>query len=178
MADDIVTDETPPSEPPDATPEGGDDDLGDGGKKALAAERAAARAADKRAKAAEAELAKLREANATESEKALAAAKAEGRNEALATANTRILTAEVKAAAAGVLQDPDDAVRLLDLDQFEVGEDGAVDVKAIKAEVAALAKAKPYLSVGATPAPLPGAGATPSQGISMDDLIRSKARGH
>lgn len=164
---------------PDPTPPAAEaDDLGDAGKKALAAERKAAREAEKRAKSLEAELEKLRLENASDSEKAIAAAKAEGRTEALTVSNSRILRAEVKAAAAGVLQDPDDAVRLLDLDAFEVGEDGEVDTKAIAAEVAALAKAKPYLAVGAKPTALPGGGATPSQGFSMDDLIRRKARGH
>lgn len=167
---------TPDPEPtPDPTPESDPDDgLGDAGKKALAAERAAAKAAEKRAKAAEAELAKLREATATDSEKALAAAKAEGAAEALVTAHRMILTAEVKAAAAGVLQDPDDAVRLLDLDGFEVGGDGVVDVKAITREVEALAKAKPYLAAGAKPAPLPGGGATPSNGTDPNAWLRSK----
>jgi len=178
---DAATDAPPadeaPAEEPTAAP-ADDDGLGDAGKKALAAERAAAKAAEKRAKAAEAELEKIRLANASDAEKAAAAAKAEGRAEALAVSNARLLRAEVKAAAAGVLNDPDDAVRLLDLDEFEVDEDGEVDAKAIKAAVQRLADAKPYLAVGAKPAALPGGGATPSQGFSMDDLIRRKARGH
>lgn len=124
------------------------------------------------------ELEQLRESTASESEKAIAAAKAEGRTEALAVATRRILTAEVKAAAGGVLQDPEDAVRLLDLAEFEVDDDGEIDAKAITAAVRRLAESKPYLAVGAKPTALPGGGATPSQGISMDDLIREKARGH
>lgn len=175
MTDTPTPDEAPAEEPTDAPAE--DDGLGDAGKKALAAERAAAKAAEKRAKAAEAELEKLRLASASAEEKALAAAKAEGRNEALAVSNARLLRAEVKAAAAGVLQDPDDAVRLLDLDEFEVGEDGEVNAKALRAAVQRLAESKPYLAVGAKPTALPGGGATPSQGFSMDDLIRQKARG-
>ncbi len=178
---DTATDTPPaddaPVEEPTAAP-AEDDGLGDAGKKALAAERAAAKAAEKRAKAAEAELEKVRLANASAEEKAIAAAKAEGRTEALATANVRLVRAEVKAAAGGVLQDPEDAVRLLDLTEFEVDDDGEVDTKAITAAVRRLAESKPYLAVGAKPTALPGGGATPSQGFSMDDLIRRKARGH
>lgn len=170
---DAPADEAPPEEPTAAPAE--DDGLGDAGKKALAAERAAAKAAEKRAKALEAELEKLRLANASAEEKAVAAARAEGRTEALTAANARLVRAEVKAAAAGVLNDPDDAVNLLNLDEFEVDEDGEVDAKAIKAAVQRLADAKPYLAAGAKPAALPGGGATPSQGFSMDDLIRRKA---
>lgn len=174
MADDTTDDTT--AEPDDADVKPPTDDLGDAGKRALDAERKAARAAERKAKDLEKRLAEIEAQNQTEAEKAIAAAKAEGRTEALSVANRRIVTAEVKAAAAGVLQDPDDAVRLLDLDAFEVGDDGEVDIKAIKAEVAALAKAKPYLSVGAKPAPLPAGGATPSSGPSMDDLLRGAAR--
>jgi hypothetical protein len=166
-----------PNEEPAAEP-AEDDGLGDAGKKALAAERATAKAAEKRAKAAEAELERVRLENASAEEKAIAAARAEGRTEALATANVRLVRAEVKAAAGGVLQDPEDAVRLLDLAEFGVDDDGEVDTKAITAAVRRLAESKPYLAVGAKPTALPGGGATPSQGFSMDDLIRRKARGH
>lgn len=152
MTDTPTPDEAPAEEPTAAPAE--DDGLGDAGKKALAAERAAAKAAEKRAKAAEAE-----------------------RTEALATANVRLVRAEVKAAAGGVLQDPEDAVRLLDLTEFEVNDDGEVDTKAITAAVRRLAESKPYLAVGAKPTALPGGGAMPSNGSSMDDLIRKAARG-
>lgn len=119
---------------------------------------------------------KLQEQNQTEAEKALEAARAEGRAEANSVANTRLLRAELKAAASGVLQDPDDAVRLLDLDEFEVGDDGEIDTKALRAAVDRLAAAKPYLAAGAKPAPLPGGGATPSRDSSMDDFLRQAAR--
>lgn len=136
-----------------------------------------ARKNEERAKAnakAAKELEKLREATATESEKAINAAKAEGRTEALSVANARIVKAELKAAASGVLQDPDDAVAHIDPSQFEVDDDGNVDTKAIKAEVARLAAAKPYLTAGGKPAPLPGGGAAPAAGVSMDDWMRGK----
>lgn len=127
----------------------------------------------------EREYKRLQEANQTEAEKAIAAARAEGRTEGLSVSNARILRAEVKAAAGGVLQDPNDAVRLLDLDEFEVGEDGEIDAKAIKAAVSRLAKDKPYLAAGVKPSALPGGGAMPSTGQTqnMDDVIRAAARG-
>lgn len=165
-----------PDTQPDPEPVADAGDLGDAGKRALEAERKAARAAERRAKDLERRLAEIESANQTEAEKAVAAARAEGRTEALSVANRRVVAAEVKAAAAGVLQDPDDAVSMLDLDQFGVDDDGNVDLKAIKAEIAALAKAKPYLSVGAKPAPLPAGGAMPSSGPSMDDALRAAVR--
>lgn len=147
---------------------------GDGSKEAVLADLARERKVRQKL---ERDLAKMQEANQTEAEKALAAAKAEGRTEALSVANTRLVRAEIKAAAAGVLQDPDDATAHIDVSAFEVDDNGDVDTKAIKAEVERLVKAKPYLAAGVKPAPLPGGGAMPSTGSSMDDLIRRAARG-
>lgn len=91
----------------------------------------------------EAELAKLqgREAEYQEQLKARQMEQA-----ALARANERILKAEIRAAAAGKLEDPDDALSFLDLSSFEVGEDGDVDTDAIARAVEDLVKAKPYLA--------------------------------
>src|SRR5690625_6678195 len=55
-------------------------------------------------------------------------------SEALAKANARIVRSEVKAAAAGKLADPSDAYKFLDLDQFEVDDDGNVDEDEIRSE--------------------------------------------
>lgn len=146
--------------------EGGDGDLGDlgdGGKKAIAAERAAAKEAEKARKAAEKRasdleerLAKIDEANQTESEKALEKARKEAaeaaRVEVLATSNERLLKAEVRAAAGGKLADPEDAVRLLDLGDFSVGDDGDVDRTPIDKAITDLLETKPYLAAnGHTP---------------------------
>lgn len=62
-------------------------------------------------------------------------------------ANQKILSSEVKAAAKGVLADPKDAYKFLDLDSFEVSDDGDVDESAIKAALDALIETKPYLAV-------------------------------
>ena len=124
------------------------DALGDAGKKALdamKAERKAARdaaAAEKaRADALQAKLdGKEAEFQADQEKRAAEAA-------ALAKANDRIRRSEIKAAAKGVLNDPTDAFKYLDLEQFEVGDDGDVDEAAIAAALDDLIKTKPYLAV-------------------------------
>lgn len=66
--------------------------------------------------------------------------------DALAKATDRIRRAEIKAAAKGKLADPADAYRFLDLDQFEVSDDGDVDEDEIAAAIDDLLKSKPYLA--------------------------------
>lgn len=167
--------ETPPEAPP--APAASDDEpLGEPGKAALKAERARAAKAEKELKKLRDEAA-AREAEAmSESEKAIAAAKAEGVSEATAAANRRIVRSEVKALAAKKLNDPADAVAMLDLDQFEVDGDGEVDEAAITAALDALVAAKPYLAAsprsggagdadGGARTPPPGAG-------TLDDQIK------
>ncbi len=66
--------------------------------------------------------------------------------EADAKANRKIVRAEVKAAAAGKFADPGDAVAFLNLDEFEVDEDGEVDGDAISAALDDLLKKKPHLA--------------------------------
>lgn len=137
------------------------DDLGDAGKKALEAERAARKAAEKEAKRVrglEAELASLREQQMSEQEKAIEQARTsaaeEARNEALTEVNRRLFRAEVKAAAAGkvadpdLLNDPEVAMSLLGLDEVPVTDDGEVDAEAISAALDDLIERKPYLAVG------------------------------
>lgn len=148
--------------------------LGDAGKAALDAERSARAAAEKEAKAAKAELEELRKANMSEQEKAVAEAKEAGKAEALTVANARLLKSEAKAAAGGKLADPSDAPALLgDLDRFL--KDDEIDTKAMASAIDALVKAKPYLAPSGRPGPLPGGGAKPSAGQSMDDWLRSQA---
>lgn len=68
------------------------------------------------------------------------------KDEALAGANQRILKAEFRAAAAGKLNDPADALAYIDLSSFEVSDDGAVDSDAIAAAITDLITTKPYLA--------------------------------
>lgn len=89
-------------------------------------------------------------------------------------ANARIVRAEVKAAAGAKLADPGDAVRLLDLDQFKVDDDGEVDAKAVAAAIDDLVKAKPYLA--ANSGGKGGKGGAPDLGQGRRDGTKLTAR--
>ncbi|MFE9765110.1 hypothetical protein ACFYPC_11345 [Streptomyces sp. NPDC005808] len=123
----------------DTDPEGADK-LGDPGKRALASMKGKWRAERDRAKELERKLAEKDGADETETVRRKAEA------DATAKANGRILRAEVKAAAAGKLADPADAYKFLDLDQFEVDDDGNVDSEEVAEAIEELIKNKPYLA--------------------------------
>ncbi|MDF2915985.1 MAG: hypothetical protein K0S70_202 [Microbacterium sp.] len=126
----------------------GEEALGDPGKKALdtmKAERNAAKAEAAQAKAeAAALLAKIEgkeaEFKAEQERRAVEAT-------ALSKANERIKKAEIRALAAGKLNDPADALRYLDLDEIEVSDDGEVDTAAVREALERLISTKPYLAV-------------------------------
>lgn len=89
-------------------------------------------------------------------------------------ANRRIVKAEVKALAADTFADPDDAVRLLDLDDIEVDEDGEVDSDDVRAQLDALLARKPHLGKPAAD----GKGKpTPKADRSQGSTSRDKATG-
>ena len=122
--------------------------LGDAGKKALDAMKTKWKAADADRKRLADEFAALKaQVEGKEREHAATLEAQRVKDEALAAANQRILKAEVRVAAAGKLADPQDALRFLDLSEFEVGSDGEVDGKAVAAAIADLIKTKPYLAV-------------------------------
>lgn len=150
-------DDDPDGEPGDGDPDGGDDGepdddgqgdddpegadaLGEPGKRALAAMKDKLKAEKARRRELEQQLADKDGAD----EAATARRKAEAA--ALARANSRILKAEIRAAAKGRLNDPKDALTFLNLDQFEVGEDGDIDTEEIDEAIEDLLKAKPYLA--------------------------------
>lgn len=159
IVDGEPTGATPPDAPApdDDPPDAGADALGDAGKQAL--DRMKAARNDERAKrqAAERELAELRAKAAdqgkTPDQAAIDAARRDGEAAALAKANERIIRAELRAAAAGKLQDPGDALRFVELSAFEVGADGSVDVDALADAISDLVKTKPYLAAGAKQEP-------------------------
>lgn len=64
----------------------------------------------------------------------------------LERANQKILRSEIKAAAAGKLNDPADAYRFLNLEEFEVTDDGEVDEDEIVTAIESLIADKPYLA--------------------------------
>lgn len=153
-----------------------DPKLGAAGERALREERSARTKAEREAKAAKKELDELKAASATDAEKAIAKAKEEGKAEALKAANARVLRSEIKAAAAGKLADPNDAVRLLDSDEF-TNDDGDVDDKKLKAAIDTLLKDKPYLAGKSRANGDAGGGPRGKDAApSMDDWLRSTAK--
>jgi hypothetical protein len=128
----------------------------------------------KRLQGLESDMEKLREASQTEQEKALADARKEAAStattEATTKANRRVLTAEIKAAAGTKLADPADAVRLLDLDSFDIDDDGEVDQKAITAAIQDLLKTKPYLAANGK-LPTPSADGGPRRGTDSAENV-------
>jgi membrane protein involved in colicin uptake len=170
----VDTDDTETTEP-EAHAE--HDELNDGGKKALDAERKARRAAERAAKAAQAEIEKLKEAQLSEAERAVAEARREARAEALAEVNARVLRAEIKAVATGKLTDPADALTFLDPSEFDVSEDGEVDTKSISKAIDDLVKSKPYLAAQRVGGDVDSGarGTTPNPSGDMNLLIRRAA---
>jgi len=118
----------------------GADALGDKGKQAL--DRMKEKLKAERAKRRQAEQERDAASATDEADKA----RREVESVALSKANDRIRRSEVKAAAKGVLADPNDAFRFLDLDQFEVDDDGDVDEEEIAQAIAELVEKKPYLA--------------------------------
>lgn len=123
----------------DADPEGADA-LGDKGKRALASMKGKWRTERDKRRELEAKLAE--KDGADDAEQARRKAEAD----ATAKANARILKAEIRAVAKGRLADPKDALTFLDLDQFEVGDDGEIDPEEIEDAISDLLKDKPYLA--------------------------------
>ena len=147
--------ETPPDVEQDQTGQAdsaaGEEQLGDGGRKALDQERKARRDAERALKRQEAELEKLRTAQLSETERAVAEAKAAGRAEALQEANAKLVKAEAIAAAAGKLRDPELAASLLGNLEGYVDDSGDIDGERIAADIDELVTARPYLGVDKTP---------------------------
>lgn len=148
QAPDAVTDATEADEGDGDTEDDaeGAEELGDKGKQALDRMKAKLKAERERRVAAEAKAAQaLGEDDAARIER-----------EALAKANTRIVRAEIKAAAAGKLADPADALTFLSVDDFEVDDDGDVDTDEIAEAIDELLRRKPYLAAqGGTRRPKP-----------------------
>lgn len=128
--------DTPSTPPPAAASEPEGDDL--------AKWKALSRKNEKEAKAARAELERLQAASMSDQEKAVAQARAEGREEASKDFNRKLWHAEVRAQASGLLADPSDAVHLLDLEQFDMNAEP--NGKSIKSALEQLVQSKPYLS--------------------------------
>jgi hypothetical protein len=141
----LVVDEAP-VEAVDAPVEG-EEALGDPGKKALDAMKAQRKAALDEAKAAKAERDALKaQLEGRDQEYAAEQERQRVKDEALAAANKRILSAELRAAAKGKLADPTDAALYINLDEFEVSDDGEVDSDALASAIDDLIARKSHLA--------------------------------
>lgn len=143
--------EAPPADPPAGDPPAeGAENLGDPGKKAIDAMKAERNAARQEARDLKAQMAALQaqidSKDKPPEEQALEAARREAREEVMKEANEKLIKAEIRAAAAGKLADPTDALRLLDLGSFEVAGDGTIDTEAISDAIDNLIEKKPYLA--------------------------------
>lgn len=171
-----TTDTTPTVEPEPTTTEPPQPDAGlnEGGKRALEAERKARSEAEKAAKAATAELEKLRKLTMSETEKAIAEAKASARAELMAEVGAERVENAVRAATAGRNVDADALLDGLDRARF-LTDDGKPDTQKITEWVDRIAPK------GQTP-PKPaakdiGQGARPGATGASQILDRSELKG-
>ncbi|MER5862198.1 hypothetical protein [Kitasatospora sp. NPDC002040] len=140
-------------------------------------------AAEQRATEAEAEAARLRRSNAAQKGTDVAALRSELQAEIRSEFAAELLRAEVRAAAAGRLADPSDALALLDLSTL-AGQNGKADPAAVTAALDKLVKDKPYLAAtppqGAAPWGDVGAGqrraAEPEPSSPFDRLRRAYSK--
>lgn len=99
--------------------------------------------------------------------------------------NARLVRAQVTVEATALLQDPNDAARFLDISDYDVDDEGNVDAEAIKNDLKALIRDKPYLGKarrgdgrnGSNP-DQDGGSRSGGTGFSMDSLIRNAANRH
>lgn len=170
------TTETEPATTPE-TAEPAAEQLGEGGIRALEQERKARREAEKATKLLIAEIEQLKEKTMSDAERAIAEAKKQAREETLQDVNTRIVVTEIRAAAAGKLSDPADALKFVDATQFQVDDNGNVDVKAVNKAIEELIKSKPYLAAHKGSGDIDGGarGKPTSQQKDMNTIIRQAA---
>lgn len=191
------TEETPPEESSEESTEEstseeeepkGSDDAAAAKWKALARKHEAAAKKERAARE------KAEAANATDGEKAVAAARSEGAKAARERLAGRLLVTTVKALAsdkmavpARLIGDPDSVKRLLDLDLDDVvSEDGEVDEEAISAAIDALLAEEPDLAKTGTDddgkrkggAPKAPTGARSTAGKRIEDLSVEEMRKH
>lgn len=126
-------------------PEGAEQ-LGDAGKKALDVMKTKRNEYRDQLRAAQAEIEKLRNGATKDGEPSADEIRRQAEQAAAAKANARIVRSEIRAAAAGKLADPKDALTFLDASKFEVAENGDVDSEEIADAIDDLLKSKPYLA--------------------------------
>lgn len=174
------------SEDPPAGPPAGDKTFTQAEVDQIILKRAERVAADKYGDYADlktkaARLDEIEQANASEMEKAIKKAREEGRAEVQTSANKRLVSAEARALAAQAkFANPTLAVRAIDLDDIEVGDDGKVDTAAIQARLKEAAESGAFV-VGDEKKPAPrsdpsqgGGGAPPSK--AQEGLAEARKR--
>lgn len=128
----------------------GADALGDPGKQALDRMKTQRNEAKRLAKERENEIAELKRQleakDKTPEENELEQVRAEARAEAMTAANARVIRSEVKSAATGKLRNPALALKLLDLTDFDVDENGDVDTEQIQEAITDLLEENPELA--------------------------------
>lgn len=143
-----------------------DEDPSAGLKKALAAERRARREAERKARELEAARA---DADKEPAEQAIEQAKREAREEAQRGFNQRIVTAELKAALAGKVNNAALALRVIDTSVIDVDDNGEVDAQSVTDAIDALLAEYPELTGATAPATkrrIPDVAADPANKVS------------
>jgi flagellar biosynthesis GTPase FlhF len=106
-----------------------------------------AKKARKEAEELRAKLAEREQADMSEHERAIAAAREEGKAEATTAVQQRLLKAEIRAAAAGKFANPNLALKLLEIDESSAFDDEGEVVRApIEAAITALLEENPGLA--------------------------------
>lgn len=139
------TDDADDDPPPAPDPEGAEH-LGDPGKKALDAMKSKWRTERDQRKDLEQQIADLKAEAAEGDDPDPDAIREAAKAEARAELNERLVAAEVRAAAAGKLNDPADAAKFLDLSKVDVDGDGNVDADELADMIDQLVEDKPYLA--------------------------------
>jgi hypothetical protein len=187
MPDDVTDETSTGSEDTDSTTEtpNADEALAEAGKRALTAEREAKNEA-KRALKPWRDLERefrmspeqVREALASRGDidKQIEQVRREVRSEVLREVNRARVQDKVALLATASFADPADAHLFVDLDEFEVDEDGAIDEEKVKRELADVLRRKPHLAKRQEVDEVDdfdgGARRTVTKPTSMTDLIR------
>lgn len=172
--------QTPPADPAPAPATGADEQLGDGGTRALQTERDARKSAERELRKRDDTIAAMELAGKTESEKLIAQAKKDGAAEVTARWFMQVRRSEVKAALAGAGINAsvlDLALGAPEFAALKVTDEG--EVEGLSEAIAAFKKAradlfKPTAAPGSADG---GAHGSPALPTNMNDLIRAAARG-
>lgn len=134
------------AEPEEVQEDDGEDDapLGPAGERALEAVKAKEKAARAELRALKAELAALK--TPKEGDETPEQVQERIRQDVAREFNERLVSAEVRASAAGLFADPEDAVTFLDLSEFDVDASGRVDASDVEDALKDLLARKPHLA--------------------------------